>query len=498
MLTREWKKRAKRSVLALIAEGGTGKSFLVSRWLAELKDKKPAPYAGAERIFTWSFYSQGSKGQITSSEGFFSDLLRSFGEKSEDYDSLSRADKALELVSKETMILVLDGVEPLQNLPGHTDAGRFHDRTMGDFINRLAGQPWPSLVIVTSRQRLVELAAGEGEAILHVDVESLNPKDGVKLLTSLGVTGPDEEMCRAVEDMAGHAFGLVLLGHYLVDVVGGPDITKHDHVKLLKAHVKGAEKAKAMLQAYADWFGAESAETAMLLRRLEELKLITRPDAETVDGHPLVREHFGAALEKSSPDVWKQAHSRLFDYFFTIPDKDQPDGEASLLPLYQSLHHGVAAGRAQEALFDIYYQRIDRNGRGYGTHQLSLFSTELAVFAAFFPGGWQTPVQEVSREAQGYLLNLAGFGLRALGRLKEAQTPFERNIALNIELEDYLHAAADSDNLRELLFERGELQATLKRSNDTVELIDRATEKHEQSAYRAQTAHVLAILGKVE
>jgi hypothetical protein len=101
----------------LIAEGGTGKSFLMSRWPAELKDKKPAPYAGAERIFTWSFYSQGSKGQITSSEGFFSDLLRSFGEKSEDYDWLSRADKALELVSKETMILVLDGAEPLQNPP---------------------------------------------------------------------------------------------------------------------------------------------------------------------------------------------------------------------------------------------------------------------------------------------------------------------------------------------------------------------------------------------
>ncbi len=61
-----------------------------------------------------------------------------------------------------------------------------------------------------------------------------------------------------------------------------------------------------------------------------------------------------------------------------------------------------------------------------------------------------------------------------------------------------MHAAADSDNLSELLFERGELQAALKRSNDTVELIDRTTEKYEQSAYRAQTAHVLANLGKVE
>ncbi len=37
LLTSEWSKRKKRNIVALIAEGGTGKSFLVSRWLAELK-----------------------------------------------------------------------------------------------------------------------------------------------------------------------------------------------------------------------------------------------------------------------------------------------------------------------------------------------------------------------------------------------------------------------------------------------------------------------------
>ncbi len=264
LLTREWDQRYNRNILALIAEGGTGKSFLVSRWLSELKDKKPVPYAGAERIFTWSFYSQGSKGQITSSEGFFSDLLRSFGENPASYDSLGQADKALELVCQETMILVLDGVEPLQNPPNHTDAGRFHDRTMGDFINRLARQPWPGLVVVTSRQPLAELTADEGQAVSHVDVQTLKPKDGAALLTSLGVTGPEEEMQAASEEMGGHAFGLVLLGRYLADVTGDGDITKRDRVKLLYAHVKGADKAKAMLKAYADWFGANSSETAML------------------------------------------------------------------------------------------------------------------------------------------------------------------------------------------------------------------------------------------
>jgi hypothetical protein len=347
----------------LIAEGGTGKSFLVSRWLAELKNKQPTPYAGAARIFTWSFYSQGSQGQVTSSEGFFSDLLRSFGEDPEPYDSLGRADRALELVCQAAMILVLDGVEPLQNPPGHTDEGRFHDRTIGDFVGRLAAQPWPGLVIVTSRQRVTELAAQEGQAARHVDVETLIPKDGAALLTSLGVTGPEEEKQKAAKEMGGHAFGLVLLGRYLAQVIGDGDIYKRDQVKLLDAHVAGAEKAKAMLQVYADWFKEENVETAMLyllglfdrpvllaalhslvaepaiagltdpfhgadapplplvLSHLEELNLITRPDRKTVDGHPLVREHFGAVLEQQSPDAWKQAHARLFEYFCAVPDQ---------------------------------------------------------------------------------------------------------------------------------------------------------------------------------
>ena len=403
----------------------------MSRWLAELKFKKPIPYAGTRRIFTWSFYSQGSKGQITSSEKFFSDLLRSFGEDPKSYDSLAKADKALELVCREPMILVLDGVEPLQNPPGQNDAGRFHDRVMGEFINRLAGQNWPGLAIVTSRQRLVELAADEGVAVRHDNVEKLEPEDGAKLLAYLGVTGPAEEMRKAAEEMGGHAFGLVLLGRYLVEVTGDSDITKRDQAKLFDANVAGSDKAKAMLQAYADWFKTDSAETAMLnllglfdrpvpkaaleklvaepviagltdafykagapplnvsLKRLEELKLITRPEVETVDGHPLVREHFGAQLQENSPEAWKQAHARLFDYFCAIPKDNHPDDETGLLPLYQSLPHGVAAGRAPEALDDVYYRRINRSGQSYGMKQLGLYSTELAALAAFFPADWQ-------------------------------------------------------------------------------------------------------------
>ena len=295
-----------------------------------------------------------------------------------------------------------------------------------------------------------------------------------------------------------------------------------------------------MLQAYADWFGAKSTETAMLnllglfdrpatlaaltmlvaepvieglsdaffeadappltmvLKRLEKLKLITRPDGDAVDGHPLVREHFGARLQKINPEAWKHTHSRLFDYFCGIPDKDQPEGEAGLLPLYQSLPHGVDSGRAREALEEVFYRRINRSGQHYGTKQLGLYSTELAALATFFPGGWQqAPLQEVTNPYQSLLLNMVGYHLQSLGRLKEAQAPFERSVALWIRLENHGEAAVNNSNLSSLLLLLGELQAALERVSDAVDFADKTENNVRQAAFRGGQANVLAMQGKM-
>ena len=547
MLTDEWANRATRNITALIAEGGTGKSFLVSTWLAQLKDRDPKPYAGARRIFTWSFYSQGSKGQVTSSEAFFTALLRAFDVDDSEMDSLTRADEALKCVCQHDMLLVLDGVEPLQNPPGHADAGRFYDTTLGDFIKRLAGQDWPGLVLITSRQRLVDLRPYEGTAVHHEDLNALSIADGAALLTRLHVTGPEDEKRQAAHEMRGHAFGLVLLARYLTDILDNPDIRQRDQAKLLDDDVPGADKAKRMLQAYADHFGADSALTALLhllglfdrpvprdalikvledpaipdltepfhgarparlnpmLRRLEEIKLITRPkdeekpdEEEVIDGHPLVREHFGAVLRGDRPEAWKQAHSRLYDYFTGQPEKDLPNTPEELMPLYQSLHHGVAAGRAQQALDEAYLRRVNRGSENYGSAKLGLFGTELAALAAFFPGGWQDSVAEVTPDGQGFLLNKAAFRLRALGRLQEARVPMERSIEVDKEHDDDLNAAGNSSSLSEFLVLTGDLSAAERASDDAVALADKAEDEFSQMAYRAQRVHVLAMRGQRE
>jgi hypothetical protein len=46
------------SLVTLVAWGGVGKSTLINKWLERLKADD---YRGAERVFAWSFYSQGRR-----------------------------------------------------------------------------------------------------------------------------------------------------------------------------------------------------------------------------------------------------------------------------------------------------------------------------------------------------------------------------------------------------------------------------------------------------
>jgi hypothetical protein len=65
------------NILTLVAWGGVGKTALVNEWLNGMaKDN----YRGAERVYGWSFYSQGAKEERNvSADSFFDDALRRFG-----------------------------------------------------------------------------------------------------------------------------------------------------------------------------------------------------------------------------------------------------------------------------------------------------------------------------------------------------------------------------------------------------------------------------------
>lgn len=65
------------NTIAFVAYGGTGKSTLVNKWLEKMRWDN---YRGAQKVFAWSFYSQGTNEKVTSTDLFINTALTWFGD----------------------------------------------------------------------------------------------------------------------------------------------------------------------------------------------------------------------------------------------------------------------------------------------------------------------------------------------------------------------------------------------------------------------------------
>src|SRR5205823_860841 len=109
--------------VSIVAMGGAGKSALVDGWLKEMEKDG---WRGAERVYGWSFYSQGSS-NTASGDTFLAEALRWFGDQKPDSGSAwDKGERLARLVKQRRTLLVLDGLEPLQAPPGQ-DEGRIRD-----------------------------------------------------------------------------------------------------------------------------------------------------------------------------------------------------------------------------------------------------------------------------------------------------------------------------------------------------------------------------------
>ena len=109
----------------------------------------------------------------------------------------------------------------------------------------------------------------------------------------------------------------------------------------------------------------------LALNHLRELRLIAQKDEhnpDTLDCHPLIREHFGERLQQQNPNAWKEAHVRLYEYYKNLPEKELPDTLQEMEPLFAAVMHGCLAGKHQEAFDDVYWKGISRGNEGFITH----------------------------------------------------------------------------------------------------------------------------------
>jgi serine/threonine protein kinase len=447
------------NVVTIVAWAGVGKSTLVNHWLRGMAAKH---YRCAEFVFGWSFYRQGSSGDTSSADEFLDAALTWFGDPDPRLGTAwEKGERLAKLVAHRRNLLVLDGLEPLQNPPGPQE-GRLREPSLQALLRELAAFN-TGLCVITTRTPVADIADHERTSALRRDLEELSSDAGAKLLRALGVKGHEAELRSASDEFCGHCLALTLLGSYLTDAYNG-DIRRRQEVSARLAHdVRQGAHARKVMESYQTWFG-EGPELAILrilglfdrpadeqtlgallrspaipgltesltdlrptewqtiLARLRRARLLAREDPHNpgqLDTHPLVREYFGEQLRSQQTDAWKECNSRLFHYYRTLAPQ-LPNRFREMEPLFSAVICGCNAGLFREALHEVYIPRIQRGNDYFAAKVLGATGPLLSVLVHFFDHGrWgslvETALEGQSLVAEDQLFILAQAGLYLTG-----------------------------------------------------------------------------------
>src|SRR5260221_3050761 len=461
------------NVVSIVAWAGVGKSTLVNHWLGRMAAEH---YRCAELVFGWSFYRQGRSGGTSSADEFFDATLAWVGDPDPRIGTAwEKGERLAKLIAHRRTLLVLDGLEHLQNPPGPQE-GRVREPSIQAFPRELAAFN-TGLCVITTRFPIADIADHERTSALRRDLEQLSSDAGAKLLRALGVKGAETELRNASDEFNGHCLALTLLGSYLTDAYNGDIRCAQEVSKRLAHDVREGVHARKVMESYQSWFGecpelsvlrmlglfdrpvdekaldtllqppaipglTESlmdlspTEWRTILARLRRARLISGEDPESrghLDTHPLVREYYGEQLRSQRTDAWKECNRRLCNYYRTLAP-ELPDSFREMEPLFLA---GICVGHAglfPEARHDVCMPRIQQGKTFFASNILGARGALLLVLVHFFEHGrWGSPVekgfewQSLTPEDQLFILMQPGIYLTATrGGAPEARICYER------------------------------------------------------------------------
>jgi Protein kinase domain/NACHT domain len=445
------------NLVTIVAWAGVGKSTLVNHWLRRMAAEH---YRSAQLVFGWSFYRQGTTGGTSSADEFLDAALSWFGDPDPRIGTpWEKGERLAKLIAHRRTLLVLDGLEPLQNPPGSQE-GRLREPSLQALLRELASFN-TGLCVITTRTPVADLADHERSSALRRELEHLSSPAGAKLLCALGVKGHEAELRTASDEVDGHCLALTLLGSFLTDAYDG-DIRYHAEVSARLAHdVRQGAHARKVMESYQIWFGEgpelsvvrmlglfdrpvdekalgilmnppsirglteslinlSQTEWRTILGRLRRAKLLAGEDPHNpgyLDTHPLVREYFGEQLQNQQKDAWKECNRRLYNYYRTLAPH-LPNSVRDMEPLFLATIFGCNAGLFRDALHEVYVPRIQRGNVSFATKILGARGAVLSVLIHFFENGrWGSPAktdaegQCLSEEDQLFILMQAGLYL---------------------------------------------------------------------------------------
>ncbi|MBL4820534.1 MAG: tetratricopeptide repeat protein [Gammaproteobacteria bacterium] len=518
------------NVLQMIAFGGVGKSSLINSWLSRLDQEN---YRGANQVYAWSFYWQGSSADIKSSGDYFIEhALDWFGDqKPSEGTPWAKATRLADLIKSSRTLLILDGLEPMQYPPG-PKAGQVENPAVALLIRELASDN-NGLCVITSRLGVSDMNAFDDGRVESIHLRPLSTSASIKLLKSMGTHGSDDDHLQAVKEYSGHPLSLSLLGGYL-SVVHQGEIKDYKKIKSLLDEQSMGAHARNLMRNYLDWFEGKP-ECALLLMiglfdravRLEDIKFLAtqktaiehltselcdlgfaqwsyavdklseanlisvyqKNDQTVLDCHPLVRDYLADYLVSERKNMWAEGHELIFEYL-QEQAVSNPSNMAELEPLFRAVIHGTQAGLYEEA-FQLYFEKIKK--RQFSMSTEGSHHADQACIRAFFKQEWTEPVKELHESARFYLLSCASANLIYLGKIHDAIASSSISIAWFLENEMWVEAINTAAPLASMLIAAGKLSEAMTLIDDMEDCVSNTNNSvigAISSSFKAYTLHL--------
>jgi tetratricopeptide (TPR) repeat protein len=327
-----WAADPQVALIGVTAWGGAGKTALVTHWVRQADGAARRP--GIRGVFGWSFYADPS------AEHWAKGLLE-WARRDLDIAVIGDGRPAaavLALLRAAPLLLVLDGLEVVQEGPAGGEFGRLLDGTLREVLSGACRLHHGSLVLLTSRFPFADLETFDGSSARMLEVPAFTPAEGAALLAATGGGWlPERERRDLVAAVDGHALAITVLAGLLAAHLPATDLTA------LRGELATAARTDTRVGKVLGFYADRLAEPDRYL--LAAVSLFSRPvtaDAVlAVAGH----EAFGGRLAGWTPGIVQAAvRDRLAGLAAW-----HPDGTVSAHPLVHDTFRPLALPAATTA-----------------------------------------------------------------------------------------------------------------------------------------------------
>ncbi|HKM55839.1 MAG TPA: AAA family ATPase, partial [Isosphaeraceae bacterium] len=513
-----WVRDRNLRAIAVCAVGGTGKTALVGHWLKNTSGWQSRPFAG---LFGWSFY------QDRDAAHFLRELLLWAHERLRTLEPQEGTDlvrAAIKVVRAHPLVIVLDGLEVLQEGPEESRHGSFLDGALRELLGAFCQQEHQGLAVLTSRFVFTDLERFLGTAFHQLELAGLLPDQGAALLGEMDVRGLAAEREQISDRLDGHPLGLRVFAEALPDADRDHPLRFLDQAfstrglftssplndklrRLLAFYEQRLPLVQTRLLSVVALFRSPVADETVLglarglfgrmrkvplpddgalateLRKLQVRGILSREPMEGGHGsacHPILRDHFRALLLETGASTARRAADLLKGQ----PSVEEPRSLKEIEPVLLAIELLLDAGEFQAAN-ELYNARL-ANGRAFLQIPAPTAGLSCALGFVRDEGRRKQCEEKTTRRRLAFYLNDVGLSAMICGQYDTALRFLSEGNDLNREMQNAINLSIGLQNKSELLVYLGRLADAKETATEALRL---ASENKDERQVFSNYAH---------